>query len=67
MVEFVYNNAKNASIGYMLFEVNCEYYLYIFYKEEKIFDFCSKSKPVEELSFELYELMIIYQQNLYYV
>ena len=30
MAEFVYNNAKNASTGYTLFERNCRYHLWVF-------------------------------------
>lgn len=33
MVEFTYNNFKNASIGYTLFELNSGYYFYIFNKK----------------------------------
>ena len=34
MAEFHYNNAKNASIGHMLFELNCGYYLQMLYKKK---------------------------------
>ena len=33
MAKFVYNNAKNASIGYMFFELCYGYYSYVFFKE----------------------------------
>ena len=33
MIEFAYNNAKNASKGYMFFKLNYKYYLYIFHKK----------------------------------
>ena len=49
MMKFVYNNAQNASTGHRLFEFNCGYCFYVFYKED--LDFCSKSRIVEELSF----------------
>ena len=49
MAEFADNNAKNASTRYTLFELNCGYYSCVFY--EKDFDLCSKSKTVEEVSF----------------
>ena len=34
MAEFAYNNTKNASFGYIFFELNCGYYLYMSYKED---------------------------------
>ena len=37
--DFAYNNAKNASFGYISFELNCGYYLWVLYKED--FDSCS--------------------------
>ena len=63
MAEFAYNNAKNASIGFTPFELNCRYHLQVSYKED--LDLHSKSRTVEELSFELQELMTICQQNLH--
>lgn len=33
-VEFAYNNAKNASTSHTLFELNCGYHLYVFYKKD---------------------------------
>ena len=64
MAEFAYNNAKNASTGFMPFELNCGYYPRISYKED--LDPYSKSRIAEELSSELRELMTMYQQNLYH-
>ena len=63
MAEFAYNNAKNASTGYTLFELNCGYHPRVFYEKEEILDPCSKSKTTEKLSSELWELMIVFQQN----
>ena len=60
MIEFIYNNAKNASIGHTLFELNYDYYPRISY-EQKVNPY-SKSKSADELR----ELMIICQENLYY-
>ena len=57
MAEFAYNNAKNASTGFTLFELNCGYHPRISYKED--LDPRSKSKTAEELSSELRELMTI--------
>ena len=53
MAEFAYNNAKNASIGYTPFELNCGYHPRILYEEEEILNPRFKSKTVEELSSEL--------------
>ena len=33
MVEFTYNNTKNASTGFTFFELNCKYYLWVFYEK----------------------------------
>ncbi len=33
MAEFIYNKVKNASTGYMLFELNCGYHPHVSYKE----------------------------------
>ena len=64
MAEFAYNNAKNASTGFTLFKLNCEYHPWVSYKED--FDPHSQSKIVEKLSSELRNLMAAYQQNLYH-
>ena len=64
MAEFTYNNAKNASTSHILFELNCGYHPYVFYKEN--FDLRSKSRTAEELSSELQGLMTVCQQNLYH-
>ena len=65
MAEFAYNNAKNASTGFTLFELNCGYHPRISYKEN--LDPRSKSRTAEELSSKLQELMIVCQQNLHHV
>ena len=64
IVEFAYNNAKNASTNHTAFELNCGYHFWMFYKEEV--DFRSKSKSADKLSAELQELMIVCQKNLYH-
>ena len=51
IAKFAYNNAKNTSIGCMPFKLNCEYYSWIFYKENV--NFCSKFKSVDKLLAEL--------------
>ena len=57
MTEFAYNNAKNASTGYMLFELNYGYHPWMSY-EEKV-NSSSNSKLADKLSMELRELMIV--------
>ena len=64
MAEFAYNNAKNASTGYIPFELDYGYYSCVSY--EKDLDPRLKSRIVEELSFELRELMTVCQQNLHH-
>ena len=51
MAKFAYNNAQNASTGHISFELNCCYYLYIFF--DKKIDPHSQLKTVDELSTEL--------------
>lgn len=51
MTELVYNNAKNAGIYYMLFKLNCGYYLRVSYKKD--FDPCSKFKLANKLANDL--------------
>ena len=57
MAKFVYNNGKNANTGYMPFELNCNYHLWMLYKKKV--DPYSKSKSADKLSAELRELIII--------
>ena len=64
MVEFAYNNAKNASTGYTLFQLNCEYHLHVFYKED--LNPRSKLKFAKKLFSELRNLIAICQQNLHH-
>ena len=64
MAEFAYNNAKNASIGHTLFELNCGYHFWMLYKED--IDSRFQSKLADELSAELRELIIVCQENLYH-
>ena len=64
MAEFTYNNAKNASIGHMLFELNCGYHPRMSYKKDVDSHFQFKS--VNKLLAELRELMIVCQENFYH-
>ena len=57
MMEFAYNNAKNASTGHTSFELNCGYHFRVSYKEN--LDPRLKSKTAEELSSELQNLMAV--------
>ena len=57
MAEFAYNNAKNASTGYMPFELNCGYHFWVSYKED--LNSRSKLRITEELSSELRELITV--------
>ena len=51
MAKFAYNNAKNASIGHTLFELNCGYHPYVSFEEDT--DPRSQSKTADELLAEL--------------
>ena len=55
MVEFAYNNIKNASIGHIPFELNCGYHPKVFFKENV--DLYLKSSFANKLAEELRELM----------
>ena len=64
MVEFVYNNAKNASFGHTLFELNYGYHPQMSYKNNV--NPHSKFKLADKLLTELRELMIVCRKNFYY-
>lgn len=64
VAEFAYNNFKNASIGHIPFELNCQYHLWVFFKDECNAQF--KSFFANELAIKLKELINIYCQNLLY-
>ena len=61
MAEFAYNNAKNASTGHTLFELNCGYYPRMSYKKDV--NPRSQSKSANKLSAELKKLMIVCQKK----
>lgn len=46
MARFAYNNAKNTSINYIVFELNCGFYPRVFYEEDIDLRFQSKSTDV---------------------
>ena len=62
MARFEYNNAKNASLGYRPFKLNCGFYLRVFFENDV--NLCSRSRLANILANELRELMNIYQYNL---
>ena len=62
MAEFTYNNAKNASIRYTSFELNCGYYSRVSYKKD--IDLHYRSQAADELIEELKNLMAAYRKNL---
>ena len=64
ITEFAYNNANNWSTGHAPFKLNCEYDLWMSYKDD--IDPCSKSRSADKLSAKLRELMIICQKNLHH-
>ena len=64
MAEFAYNNAKNASTGHTLFELNCGYQPRMSYEEEV--NPRSQFRSADEPSTELTELMIVCQENLHH-
>lgn len=65
IVKFIYNNAKNLSISYMLFKLNYGYNFRILYI--KNYSFYFKLKSVNKLLIKLKILIIIYYKNYYYI
>ena len=65
MEEFIYNHTKNTSIGPTPFELNCSYYFWMLYKKK--IDPYSKFQSTDKLSVKLRELIIVCQENLYYI
>ena len=62
MVEFVYDNAKQASMGHTLFELNCKYHSRVSYEED--INPRSWSKVANELTKKLKNIMAAYRENL---
>lgn len=62
MVEFTYNNVKNASTRYTPFELNYGYYSRVSYKKD--INPCSMSKSANKLANELKKLMATCRNNL---
>ncbi len=59
IVKFVYNNTKNTSIDYTLFELNYGYNSNISYKKDN--NLCLKLKSANKLLIELWKLITIYK------
>ncbi len=64
MIEFDYNNIKNANTGHTLFELNYGYYPRVFFNKD--IDSRSRSCSANTLAKELRELMEVCYQNLLY-
>ncbi len=64
MAEFAYSNAKNASTGHTLFELNRGYYPRVSFEEDV--DPRLRSRSANELAEELRELMEVCCQNLFH-
>ncbi len=62
MVEFAYNNTKNASTNHISFEFNCGYHPRVSFEEDV--DPRSRSRSANELAEKLRELMEVCCQNL---
>lgn len=57
MAKFVYNNAKNVTIGHIFFELNYSYYLQIFIEKDTKSN--SYSKTANKLTEMLKKLLVI--------
>ncbi len=64
MVDFAYNNAKNASTGHTPLKLNYGYHHRVFFEEDV--DPHSRSRSANELAEELRELTEVCCQNLLY-
>ncbi len=62
MIEFAYNNAKNASTGHTPFKLTCSFHPQTSYKEDV--DPRSLLKSTDKLAIKLRELMIVCRKNL---
>ena len=64
IVEFAYNNTKNASTSHTLFKRNYGYHPKVLFKKD--INFYSRFYFADKLAEKLKELIEIYSQNLYY-
>ena len=58
MAKFIYNNAKNTSMGYILFKLNYGYHPKMLFEDET--NSCSKSYSANKLVIKLRNLIKIY-------
>lgn len=65
MAKFAYNDVKNASTEYILFQLNCKYYLRTFQKDNV--NSYSKLKSIDEFIVKLKNLISTYGNNFCYV
>ena len=57
MANFTYNNAKNVSTNYTVFELNCGYHSKVLFKKDV--NLCLKSCSADKLAKKLRELIKI--------
>ena len=62
ILQFAYNNSKNASMGHISFELNCGYYPCVFFKDKC--NTCFRSFLAKGLAVEFEKLMNVCHQNL---
>lgn len=60
----MYGNAKNATISYIYFELNCGYNCHIFFK--KNIDCYFSLKNADKFIVKLLELLVICRNNFYH-
>ena len=65
IAKFAYNNAKNASISYVTFKLNCGYHPKVLFN--KNFNLYSRSCFADKLAEKLRELIEVFCQNLLHV
>ena len=65
IVEFVYNNAKNISTGYILLKFNYKFHLQVLFKKDN--DSQLQFRLANKLSNKLKELINFFYQNLLYI
>lgn len=64
MGKFAYNNVKNASNNHIQFQLNCGYYLRVFFKKDT--NSCSCSKIADKLAAKLQKLLAACCENLHH-
>lgn len=64
MIEFTYNNAKNASTCYTLLKLDYKYYFYVFFNKDINPQF--KFKATNKLLIKLLKLILVCYNNLFH-